>query len=1295
VIRFIWKLGGTLTAAAFFVCSACASDYPFEGLTDPGSQLETLCERSHDNPTPELLTTAGWLLHVYRNDHEQARQFFEKALDAQPRNAWARYGLSVINEMEGRFDDVLSDSLVLCEDAPSHPVALLALLNIRGLFGQIPDFNRRVESVLEAVLHDGRSDSVEFDEICREILCAICRVRGDAEGLKLLVQEGHYVTEWQVVGPFGEYPNLSFLSLWPPQTDRALKSRYKSDGKVVRRRSYSADEGPFRPLWAKRGVYYAETFLRCAASQEAVFRISSPFPLELFLNNHCVYVKDSIRSHEPLVEYVQIRLLPGDNRLLMKCLMGGWGFSTNAFYKSLRLRCLSPRGSLAPTIQVFRYPYGSLAMSVIASGRRSPRVQQVEHSPYQPAPLDYFSQLRETNPRDPLAPGICGILKSVQGDSQDAKRLLLDAMKGAPSYAYFDYILGTVLNSDLSLPVQVRRSEAKIRFHSALENAKSFPLALYELALLDEQEEKELEAIEKLHECVARSSGFFSFHERLYSLYQKKEWRPEQKRQLEEMLSLGVESCEPYHIAEDFYRSTNQHEKLARAVEALQRTHVHAEYLARHLSECGQDSAAIPEYLKLKADQPKKQAIRKSLIELYERSGRWVDAEKELKDTLKRFPRNLLFLKMLADLESYRGRTWSERQTWKRILRLNPVDDDVRRGMRAVGWDDPLDDYDIPSLPYVSDLDIRKKYAGVSSAMIIDQTVEEIHSNGSSRQRTHQLILLNDRKAIDRWGELDVPQQELLELRTIKQDGTIVEPESPEEGKTSFSMPGLQEGDFIEYKYVTTSSVPAGSPRRYLGAQFFFQSVEIPMELSQYIVIVPQDMKLQHEEVNHPPALSVMRKNGNKVYKWEARDVPAVPREPLAASETEFLPFVRVGMNCDGGAEILRYQDYNVTKVKITDEIRETTTRVLADCSGDIESRARAIYSFVGKEVRGGGGIAFLIKSASETLADRNGDRLALAKAMLDAAGIQSQMLVAQRRLAHRSKVFPDSFGSGLLAIVDNDGRRVRYLDFGSRYLPYGYVSAAFQGGIAVPMQDFASADFGLSQHGRDLSREQVTIPTFPTDDNGERRTLDASVSEDGSIEGTQVHSYTGDRAASLRTSFLGAEEYQVREFVERTANMSVRAATLTHYDVSNLSDPEKPLSLEYRFRAPNFGRIIGKEMLLEQVLPRLQLAGHFATLETRKTPLEIDSDINNRFIGMLKLPPGVEVASIPSSLSLETEFGRYHLNFAKTDSGVRAEFDLHLKAQRISPEDYPEFTDFCRAIDEAERGEIKLRFES
>lgn len=1315
MIRIIKAAGTLLALSALFITTALASDYPLGGLSDPAGELDALLESCKENPTPEQMTTVAYLLHIYRGDDQQARSFFEKALTVQPENPWARYGLCILDEIEGRFDELLSQSLSICENSPSHPSALLALLNVRGLFGEIPGYNERVKRVLQPILAERRSGCVQFEEICREILSAVCQSEGDADGFNDLIRGGGYPVEWRIVGPFGEYPNLAFLSKWQPERDRALKPRYKDATRELRRREYSSPNGFFQPYWARRGVYYAETILGSASQSEVILRVSFPFPVAVFLNRRCVYSKDAVRNYTPLVEYVALSLSPGDNRLLMKCLVGGWALRGDACFKGLRQRCQSSAQNLAPSIQILSPPPGSPPLLADAATHAGQSAQQPVHSPWQSPSLAYFSKVLEANRADPFALACCGMLKGAAGDVQEAKRFLLSSEKSAPSWAYLKYVLGAALASDTSLPDQLRRSEAKARFQAALDSVRVFPLSLYELALLDITEQKELEAIDKLNECIARSPRFFPFHERLYRVYQKKEWGPEQRKQLEAMLALELESCESYHIAADFYRRTNQHEKLEGVIERVHRRHIHSEYLARHLRETGQDALALPEYAKLKSAQPRQQTIRTALVELYEQSGRWMDAERELKEALQIYPDDLSFWKMLAELKGYTGKESSERQIWRRVLRENFVEKDARKALRAYGEKDLLDEYEIPSLRFAQDPSVRDKYAGISSAILIDQTVEEIYPDGSGRQKIHQLILLNDKKAIDAWGELDVRGEDLLELRTIKKDGSILEPEPPGESKSTFSMAGLQNGDLIEYKYITTTTPRPDQPPRYLGDRFFFQNIETPMQLSQYVVIVPSDMRLTYEERNNPPPLSVIPKKDKKVYRWEARDVPAVPREPNVASENEFLPFVRVAVNFDEDSEFLHFQDHNISVTKISDEVKDVTARVLADCPDDSDSRARAVYAFVNREIRGEGGGAYLAKSPGETLADRRGDRLALARAMLEVAGVPTRMLVVRGKLEHASKVFPESFNSGLLALQDETGRYIRFLDFSSRYVPYGYIRSTLQDGTAVPLQDFTVADFGVGEaHSINFLREQLTIPGFSRDDNCEKRTLQATVGRDGSVEGTQVHQYTGDRAAVLRTGLLEAEEYQIKEFIERTANASFRAASLLSHKINNVSDAEKPLSLEYAFKAPAFGRISGKEMILDQLVPASRLGAILASLESRVTPLQIDADFNLSFDGELKLPRGASVVALPSATDLETAFGHYRLGFAveaassrfptptrqdaasttltEGNTAVHIVFDMYLKAQKVLPADYPKFAEFCRGIDSAERAEVRVQ---
>jgi hypothetical protein len=172
----------------------------------------------------------------------------------------------------------------------------------------------------------------------------------------------------------------------------------------------------------------------------------------------------------------------------------------------------------------------------------------------------------------------------------------------------------------------------------------------------------------------------------------------------------------------------------------------------------------------------------------------------------------------------------------------------------------------------------------------------------------------------------------------------------------------------------------------------------------------------------------------------------------------------------------------------------------------------------------------------------------------------------------------------------------------------------------------------------------------------------------------------------------INAQPYQIKNFIERMANMFYRGAVLADYKVEDLSEPENPLRIQYAFEAANYGRVDDEEIILDQWLPPLQLGSRFASLQTRKTPLHLGSDTHTCFQGTLKLPPGTEVVAFPPALGRESDFGFYKLRVGQAEGSVRVENEFFLEAQRVSPEDYPRFAEFCRSIDEAERKEIRLR---
>ena len=93
---------------------------------------------------------------------------------------------------------------------------------------------------------------------------------------------------------------------------------------------------------------------------------------------------------------------------------------------------------------------------------------------------------------------------------------------------------------------------------------------------------------------------------------------------------------------------------------------------------------------------------------------------------------------------------------------------------------------------------------------ILDRTVMRVFPTGARLTLTHNIIRVQNKDGIDKWGEVAIPESaDVLLLRNVKADGTTRDPEEIAE-KQSVSVPDLEPGDFVEFEYVEQARRAAG-----------------------------------------------------------------------------------------------------------------------------------------------------------------------------------------------------------------------------------------------------------------------------------------------------------------------------------------------------------------------------------------------------------------------------------------------------------------------------------------------------
>ncbi len=164
---------------------------------------------------------------------------------------------------------------------------------------------------------------------------------------------------------------------------------------------------------------------------------------------------------------------------------------------------------------------------------------------------------------------------------------------------------------------------------------------------------------------------------------------------------------------------------------------------------------------------------------------------------------------------------------------------------------------------------------------LLDYGGVEFAADGSAIERVHTVVRLLDKTGIARFGEVQIPADaEILELRTIKPDGTTLEPEAIPE-KDTHSLPGLEAGDAIEYDYLRDYA-PRGPelPGISLGA-FFFSDEQTPMLESTYEVRAAPGVPLE-VDARHLPPQTITRGPDGQSYRHSEERIPAGAPSPTS-----------------------------------------------------------------------------------------------------------------------------------------------------------------------------------------------------------------------------------------------------------------------------------------------------------------------------------------------------------------------------------------------------------------------------
>jgi transglutaminase-like putative cysteine protease len=593
----------------------------------------------------------------------------------------------------------------------------------------------------------------------------------------------------------------------------------------------------------------------------------------------------------------------------------------------------------------------------------------------------------------------------------------------------------------------------------------------------------------------------------------------------------------------------------------------------------------------------------------------------------------------------------------------------------------------------LEDLPPDETYPDASVIMILDEKVDEVQADGTSRSTLHEVfkvlkeegkgyanveigynahreqVSIEYARTITPWGKV-VPLDDIA-VRVSTPYGNY--PPYSDYRVLTFSLPGVAIGSVIDYKVVVEKRHPAMAGA--YASRFYFQGYD-PVIISRFTVITPKDMDLEYS-IRNPlteakPAPQVSRKHGKKISIWEYRNIPQIIPEHNMPPLAEIACNIRVTTVSSWKEFFSWWNELKDRKTEANDAIREKVA-ALTEGLQSPEEKAAALFYFIEREIRyvsiNLGQSSYEPAIAPEVFANKYGDckdKSTLLISMLEAAGISaSYVLIPTRDIGSLTKDFPYPFQCNHCIVAIEGTEEYQFLDPAGETYPFGYLPSEDQDRDCLILKEP-----GVFAH----------TPLAQPRDNGVLQQQTITIGSDGSIEVVRKVSTCGDYGAADRAAFIDYDPTDLREHFERAVSSFDPRATLIAYQISDPSNFEIPFTKIYRYVAERYCKRAGD--LLMFPMPGVSYECLTPATDRRRYPIEQTSVSSLRDEAQIVLPDGYEVYYLPTGMDLTIPSHEFRCLYNYEGGRIYYSGEEIRKSTAVPLEAYPDYRTFCRYME-------------
>ncbi|HET8921932.1 MAG TPA: DUF3857 domain-containing protein [Candidatus Acidoferrum sp.] len=517
---------------------------------------------------------------------------------------------------------------------------------------------------------------------------------------------------------------------------------------------------------------------------------------------------------------------------------------------------------------------------------------------------------------------------------------------------------------------------------------------------------------------------------------------------------------------------------------------------------------------------------------------------------------------------------------------------------------------------------------------------------------------------------------------------------------------GLEPGDFLEYRVITTVSHHPLAPDFWLDHSFDRTGV-VTQEIFELEL---PDSRKPAVRINPatPPRSIEKSAEGDSVmatYRWEiAATATAAPLASGSKDSSEAEPdvvlstgnWLMLSGHIDGsltpGARLLEsmgtleasLKEASRRQHKIDPEVAAKAAE-LTRATHTTRAMVEALYDFVSQKIATVdlplGATGFVAKPAKEILA--SGYATQEDKFVLFAALVAAAKLGAEAGLTgycnERGLPRPTVFKHLLIRSGDSKGY-LSWTDPSLEVAPFGVVPGNSGNCVFVLNRGFLF----LSSVGHEWEKLE-TDPPFPSH---QRVSINAVVSSDGALKSKVHYSMRGQNELLLRVAFHQSAKEKWKDVAQLLSISDGFRGKVSSVTASDPYATREPFTVDYEITMPKFVDWSKERVHIPALLPQLGLPdppGKSAA-GAKPSPIELGTPLEVTTSMTLQLPPGTKVQA-PTGTSVQRDYATFASQYSAKGQALTASRHISFLLRQIPGNRAVDYNAFLRAVqsDEAE----------